>query len=65
MRSEFEKLPTISSILSKGLFEFSEYTQSYHFKDAMSCINARPSWHKDHGYLNGAYVVYMIIKESE
>lgn len=54
---ELEANPTVSAILSRGLFEYSGYTNSYVFIDAMTCINARPSQHKDHGYLNGALAV--------
>lgn len=58
MREEFEKLPAIKAILKKGVFEYTDFTKSYNFIDAMTCINARPSQHKDHGYLNGAWYAY-------
>lgn len=58
MREQFEKLPEIRAILKKGVFEYTDFTKSYNFIDAMTCINARPSQHKDHGYLNGAWRTY-------
>lgn len=58
MREEFEKLPKILNILNKKVFEYSEFADRYNFIDAMVCINARPSQHKDHGLLNGAWYAY-------
>lgn len=58
MREEFEKLPEIAAILANGVFKYTEFTKSYNFIDAMTCINAKPSQHKYHGYLNGAWYAY-------
>ncbi len=61
-REAFECLPWVKGIIDKGVFEYSDYTKSYVFKDAMTCINARPSQHKDHGYLNGAWEAWQAAK---
>ena len=58
MRGEFERLGCVRTILSKGLFFYSSYANCYKFIDTMVCINAKPSQHKNHGYLNGAWYAF-------